>query len=63
MSKIKDLRQQTGLSQSRFAEKFHIKLRTLQEWEYGRTAAPEYVVFMIDRIIELESQLGGDNNG
>lgn len=55
---IKELRKKTGLSQSMFAQKFHIGIRTLQSWECGARKAPGYVVFMIARIIDLEEKYG-----
>lgn len=57
MNTIKQLRQQTGLSQSQFAKKFHINVRTLQRWEQGQTPTPDYAVFMVGRIIELEEEV------
>lgn len=48
---IKELRAQTGLSQSAFAKKYNIPLRTLQQWEQGRSTPPAYVVGMLqDRV-------------
>jgi len=35
------LRQRLGLSQATFAERFHINLRTLQDWEQARRAPEE----------------------
>lgn len=35
------LRQRLGLSQAAFADRFHINLRTLQDWEQGRRAPEE----------------------
>lgn len=52
---ILDLRKQTGLSQSQFASKFHIQLKTLQSWEQGWRNTPESILYMIQRILELES--------
>lgn len=63
MNNIKQLRQQTGLSQSRFAKKFHINVRTLQRWEQGQTPTPDYVVFMVGRIIELEKEVRREEHG
>ena len=37
---IVELRKKTGLSQSKFAEKYHIKLNTLTQWEQGLRKAP-----------------------
>jgi DNA-binding transcriptional regulator YiaG len=41
---IKELRAQTGLSQTAFAKYFEIPLRTVQDWEQGRRTPPEYLV-------------------
>ncbi len=51
---IKELRKMTGLSQARFAEKFRIPKGTLAHWEEGVRTPPDYVVYMITRIIYLE---------
>lgn len=54
---VKELRAKTGLSQSKFAKHFDppIPLRTLQHWEQGRQEPPDYVLGMMERILELES--------
>ena len=49
---IKELRQLTGLSQSKFANKYHLNVHTLQEWERGRFDAPEHVLYLLERIIK-----------
>jgi len=36
VNEIVQARQQTGLSQTQFAQALHISKRTLQEWEQGR---------------------------
>jgi putative transcriptional regulator len=52
--KIKELRMKTGLSQSKFSAKFGIPVRTLQQWEQGISAPPEYLVRMMAYIMLLE---------
>ena len=54
MMTVKELRVKTGLSQSRFADRFGIPIRSVQHWEQGRQDPPSYVVSMIERILELE---------
>ena len=54
--RIKELRKKTGLSQSRFAAKFEIPVRTLQQWEQGISAPPEYLVRMMAYIMLLEER-------
>lgn len=51
MKTIKELREMTGLSQSKFAEKYHINLWTLQEWERGRTNPSDVIPYLLERII------------
>lgn len=53
---ILELRKLTGLSQSKFAKKFHISLRALQSWEQGWRNTPECVLYMVQRILELEDK-------
>lgn len=54
---IKELRSQTGLSQSAFAKKFHLNKGTLANWEQGFRKPPEYILFMIRTIIDQEDTL------
>ena len=54
--RIKELRKKTGLSQSKFATKFEIPVRTLQQWEQGISAPPEYLVRMMAYIMLLEEK-------
>ena len=53
---IAELRKRTGLSQSKFAKKFHLNVRTLQTWEQGIRNCPEWTLWMIERILELEEK-------
>lgn len=54
--RLKELRKKLGLSQAKFAEKFGIPLRTIQDWEYGKREVRSYIVNMLYRIIELENK-------
>lgn len=58
---IKEIRFQTGLSQSKFAAMFDIPVSTLKDWEQGRRTPPSYVVNMIKTILELRGMII-DNN-
>ena len=52
---IKEIRKQTDFSQSQFAHKLHLTTRVVQSWEQGQRNIPEYILYMIQRILELES--------
>ena len=54
--RIKELRNKTGLSQSKFSARFGIPVRTLQQWEQGISAPPEYVIRMMAYIMLLEEK-------
>lgn len=51
---IKEIRNNLNLTQKEFAKNFQIPLRTLQGWEQGLRNPPTYVIFMIQKIIDLE---------
>lgn len=53
---IKELREQVGLSQSKFAALFKIPVHTLQQWEQGLRKPPEYIIYMIEKILLLEKE-------
>lgn len=55
MNKIKELRKKTKLSQSKFCTAMgNIPVQTLQQWESGRRNPPEYVIELIEKIVEQE---------
>lgn len=51
---IKELRNQTNMTQQEFSDYFNIPVRTLQNWEGGQRRPPEYVVELIKYKIEKE---------
>ena len=60
---ILELRQKTGLSQSQFAKRFHLNVRTVQTWEQGTRKTPDYVIWLITRVIELEEAINVKRDG
>ena len=49
---VRELRLQTGLSQSKFAGMFDIPLSTLKDWEQERRNPPVYVINMMKTILQ-----------
>lgn len=49
---IKELRERTGLSQGNFAKLFGIPVKSIQNWEQGRTTAPDYLLDMMDELLD-----------
>lgn len=49
--KVKKIRELTGLNQSEFSRKYNIPLRTIQDWEAERRTPPEYVLKLLERVV------------
>ena len=49
---IKEIRAVTGLSQTAFGERYHIPMRTIQNWEGGQRVCPEYVRLLLERVVK-----------
>lgn len=49
--KVKKIRELTGLNQSEFSRKYNIPLRTIQDWEAERRTPPEYILALLERVV------------
>ncbi len=54
MMTVKELRKKTGMSQQKFGDYFGISKRTIQEWEQERKNPSDYLVNMMQRILDNE---------
>lgn len=52
---IVGIRSRTGLSQSKFAHKYRIPVRTLQGWEAGKNV-PDYVLKLLARCVREDEE-------
>jgi putative transcriptional regulator len=50
---IEDIRKSTGLTQAAFAKRFHIPLRSVENWEGGQRNPPEYVKLLLAQVCGL----------
>jgi len=48
---LKEMRKLLGLSQAAFGEKYHIPVRTIEQWESNRRKAPVYVLELLERAV------------
>ena len=51
MITIKELRNKTGLSQRKFAEKYNLTIWQIQKWEQGTRNTPKSILFMLERLV------------
>lgn len=54
---VKELRQSTGLSQQKFGMLFRIAAINIANWEQGLTKPPEYVLYMLNRLVEIDPEV------
>lgn len=59
--KIKEIRKYSGLTQDAFSKKYNIPKRTLEGWESGKRNPPEYVLMLLERVVQEDSE-GEKNN-
>lgn len=55
MKQLRSLREETGLSRTKFADLFGIPLRTVEDWEAGKRKMPEYLLRLMTYKIKLEN--------
>lgn len=63
--KIKELREQTGMTRKDFAVHMGIPLRTMEDWEAGRRRPPEYIPRLMSyqlKYEELIKKAGGEKD-
>ena len=53
-TKIKELRESTGMNRKEFCKYFQIPYRTVTEWELDNRRAPEYVLRLLEYYIQNE---------
>lgn len=51
MTRIETIRKMTGLNRTKFAERYGIPLRTVEEWEAERRIPPAYVEMLLSRAV------------
>lgn len=54
---LKELRLKLKMSQVEFAEYLHIPVANIRHWEQGFRTPPDYVVDLVNRIVQLEHDL------
>lgn len=62
MLSVKELRELTGLSQDKFAEKYHISPSTLRKWERCARKTPEHYLWLLNEHFKYEGYFYDKNN-
>lgn len=57
---IKELREQTGLSQSQFAARYRFTTRQIQSWEQGWRETPQCILYLLERCVNQDFNIGNN---
>lgn len=49
---VKMIREAAGLSRQKFAALYQIPVRTIENWEWGRSEPPKYLVRLLIRVVK-----------
>ena len=60
MNAIKELRNTTNMSQSRFANYLGIPVANIQHWEQGVTTPPNYLIALISRVMKSDGYISNE---
>ena len=61
MERSEEIRSILGISRAAFGRKYNIPIRTLEDWDAGKKNPPDYVLDMLERIVN-EDKEGKDMN-
>lgn len=56
MKTIKEIRDLFGLSWAIFSRTYHIPIHSLEDWESGHRKCPDYIPFLLERVVKEEIQ-------
>ena len=51
MRDIKSIREILGISRAEFSRRYRIPVRTLEDWEWGKRTPPDYVIWLLERVV------------
>ena len=56
MTECERIRRILGISRAEFSRRYHIPIRTLEEWEYGNRIPPQYVMELLERCVQEDAR-------
>lgn len=57
MTDIERIRRLLGISRAEFGRRYHIPIRTLEDWEWGKKTPPTYVVELLERVVREDKDM------
>jgi len=61
MTKSEEIRSILGISRAAFSRKYNIPIRTLEDWDAGKKNPPEYVMDLLERVVNEDKNKEGED--
>ena len=58
MRESERIRNLLGISRAEFGRRYHIPIRTLEDWDSGKNNPPEYVMELLERAVKEDIKKG-----
>ena len=59
---IAEIRERLNVSRAEFSRRYNIPIRTLENWESGKSKCPEYVRQLLERAVKEDARVKNDAN-
>ena len=56
MTESEKIRKLSGLSRAAFSRKYQIPIRTLEDWDAGKSTPPMYVLALLEKVVRYDMQ-------
>jgi ribosome-binding protein aMBF1 (putative translation factor) len=54
MQESERIRKILGISRAEFSRRYHIPVRTLEDWDAGKATPPPYVIELLERVVKAD---------
>ena len=58
-----EIRALLGIGRAEFARRYHIPLRTLENWDAGVRKPPDWAVYLLERVVRMDTKYGHEDKG
>jgi len=45
-----------GISRAEFSRRYHIPVRTIENWDYGNTVPPDWILELLERVVREDAE-------
>ena len=52
-----EIRALLGVSRAEFARRYHIPIRTLENWDSGVRTPPEWALYLLERVVKMDARM------